>query len=104
LFCVRGALRSFAVGFDGAGKLVLTQKDDSLNPQTLAERDFNFTPGKSYVFAIEVKNKSVLVSVDGSPLIAYDAPRPLPSGAFGVRLERGSSARIDYFSVNKKPF
>ncbi|MDR3319280.1 MAG: ADP-ribosylglycohydrolase family protein [Clostridiales bacterium] len=99
LFCVQGAMRGYAVGFDGAGRLVLEK--NAYGYATLAERGFLWKHDEEYLFEIDFQKGKICISVNGVRLITFDDSDPYLSGGFGAAVQNGSRARYKYFIINK---
>jgi ADP-ribosylglycohydrolase len=90
---VQGAIRSYAAGFAGGGKLVFEKNE---NPyRRLAEVPFAWEPGRDYTITVGARGNRFTVAVDGREYIAYtDAGAPYLSGCVGLSVRNGSHCAL----------
>jgi ADP-ribosylglycohydrolase len=96
---VQGALRSYAAGFAGEGKLVFEKNE---NPyRRLAEIPFAWEPGREYTIKVSARGNRFTVSVDGREYISYtDAANPYLSGCIGLSVRDGSRCALREIRIN----
>lgn len=90
-FRVQGAIRSYAFGLHGPGKVALMKNENGY--RTLAEADFDWKPGQEYILRIEARGTALRCTI-GDVVIAYsDAADPYLAGCVGLSVQRGSHLR-----------
>ncbi len=86
---VQGAVRSYAAGFYGEGKLGLLKNKNGY--QILAETEFFWETGKCYRIEVQCRGAVLWVLVDGKRLLEYeDCDGPYLQGAVGMSVFEGS--------------
>jgi hypothetical protein len=96
---VQGAIRSYAAGFAGGGKLVFEKNE---NPyRRLAEVPFAWEPGRDYVITVKARGPHFTVAVDGREYISYtDNDKPYLSGCAGFSVRKGSHCAYRRIKIN----
>jgi hypothetical protein len=96
---VQGAIRSYAAGFAGDGKLVFEKNE---NPyRRLAEAPFAWEAGRDYTIAVTARGKRFTVAVDGREYISYtDDCDPYLSGCAGLSVRRGSHCALKNLRIS----
>ena len=93
---VQGALRSYAAGFTSGEKLGLYKNENGY--RKLAETDFDWKLGQTYIITICAKGAELTVSVDGVEMLRFTDDAPYLNGCIGVSTRnnsRCSFAQID---------
>ena len=85
---VQGAMRSYAAGFSGAGKVALRKNQHGYI--TLCEADFPWEPGKEYRLDFAAQGGTLTLAIDGRKVLSYEDPDPLANGCAGLSVEKGS--------------
>ena len=85
---VQGAMRSYAAGFSGAGKVALRKNQHGYI--TLCEADFPWEPGKEYRLDFAAQGGTLTLAIDGKKVLSYEDPDPLANGCAGLSVEKGS--------------
>ena len=87
-FRVQGAIRSYAFGFDGAGKLKLLKNENGY--RTLAEINFDWEASKEYTLRIKAVGNRIEGSIGETKLCFTDDQFPYLKGSVGVATMNGS--------------
>ena len=85
---VQGAMRSYAAGFAGAGKVALRKNQHGY--VTLQEAAFPWEPGQEYRLDFTARGGRLTLAIDGQGLLTYEDPEPLRTGCAGLSVEDGS--------------
>ena len=85
---VQGAMRSYAAGFSGAGKVALRKNQHGYT--TLCEAAFPWQPGQEYRLDFTARGGRLTLAIDGQELLSYEDPEPLRTGCAGLSVEDGS--------------
>lgn len=97
-FRVQGAMRSYAVGLAPNNTIALYKKSGEYN--VLAQSEFDWINGHTYIIEVEVAGDEYTVSVDGRKLIEYkDEDNPYMHGQIGFSNFGGSHTHYAGFSV-----
>ncbi len=96
-FRVQGAIRSYAFGFAGPGKVALTKNENGY--RTLAEAAFDWVPGNAYTLSIEARGNELACCVEGATLTYIDATDPYLSGCVGLSAKNGTHLRCSGIAV-----
>lgn len=88
-FRVQGAMRSYAFGFDGAGRIAILK--NHYGYRSLCGADFDFEAGKWYTICINVIENTITASIDGTCVLTYkDEHEPYLYGCVGLSVRDGS--------------
>ena len=85
---VQGAMRSYAAGFSGPGKVALRKNFHGYT--TLCEADFPWEKGREYRVEVTARGGRLTLAVDGKALLSYEDAQPLRSGCAGLSVMEGS--------------
>ena len=85
---VQGAMRSYAAGFAGAGKVALRKNQHGYT--TLCEAAFPWQPGKEYRLDFTARGGRLTLAINGREFLSYEDPEPLLTGCAGLSVEDGS--------------
>ncbi|HCO54146.1 MAG TPA: ADP-ribosylglycohydrolase family protein, partial [Pelagibacterium sp.] len=94
-FRAQGTSRFYAAGFED-GKLRIIRED--FGKSVLAETDFAVEFGRTYRLAVDVKETSIAVSVDGEKLLTASDDR-FAYGQAGVRLGGPGRLAVSKFEI-----
>lgn len=95
---VQGAIRSYAVGFDGAGALALLKNENGW--RRLQSVPFAWEPGQRYRLSVTARGNK-LEARCGDATIAYtDTENPYLEGCVGLSVERGSHLSCESIRVS----
>jgi hypothetical protein len=97
-FRVQGAIRSYAFGFNGRGRLELLKNENGY--RALTGRAYDWEYGKEYTLSINVKGSRIEARCGSVKLVYADPDRPYLYGAVGVSVRDGSHCR--YRSIRVK--
>ncbi len=100
-FRVQGALRSYAAGFDGAGKFVLQKNENGY--RILAQAPFEWHPGQEYIIQIQALGDEITAKCQNAILHFRDENGPYLRGSVGMSAFRGSRCRYRSIQVGKIP-
>ena len=96
---VQGAIRSYAAGFDAAGKLGIYKNKNGY--RKLTEADFAWECGRQYALTVDVRGADISVSVDGRELLRYaDGDHPYLTGSIGMSVRDNSHCSYSSISVH----
>lgn len=95
-FRVQGAIRSYAFGFDGAGRLALLKNENGY--RVLDSAPFDWKAGQSYVFEVEARGARLTGRCGGVTLEFVDEA-PYLQGAVGVSVRDGGHIRVKSIAV-----
>lgn len=87
-FRVQGAIRSYAFGFNGAGRLALLKNCNGY--RELAACPFEWRHGQEYQFDIEVRGNVLKARCGQAELTAIDEQEPYLTGQVGYSVREGS--------------
>jgi hypothetical protein len=90
-FRVQGAIRSYAFGFEGNGKLALLKNENGY--RKLAEKSFDWKCGNEYTLAVSMKGNHIVASCGNATLEYTDVDHPYLNGMAGVSVHKGSHCR-----------
>ena len=85
---VQGAIRSYAAGFYGAGKVALLKNERGY--RIVAQQEFPWELGKEYRLILTVQGDRIVLTVDGTPLLEWEDSHPLVQGCVGIAVAKGS--------------
>lgn len=85
---VQGAMRSYAAGFYGNGKVALLKNENGY--RALEEREFPWEAGKEYRLTLSVQGDEITLSMDGNQLLKWKDQEPLKQGCAGIAVQKGS--------------
>jgi hypothetical protein len=85
---VQGAIRSYAAGLTASGKLGLYKNENGY--RKLAEVDFPWETGASYIITVIVQGKRIQVEAGGRELDFTDNDAPYLTGGIGLSVKNGS--------------
>lgn len=85
---VQGAMRSYAVGFFGAGTVALRKNDGGYT--TLAETAYPWEAGKEYRFTVDVDGGKITLSINGENVLSFENEDPWQRGCVGMSVGNGS--------------
>lgn len=85
---VQGAMRSYAAGFYGAGKVALLKNERGY--RIVAQQEFPWELGKEYRLILTVQGDRIVLTVDGTPLLEWEDSHPLAQGCVGIAVAKGS--------------
>lgn len=85
---VQGAMRSYAAGFYGNGKVALLKNENGYS--ALEEREFPWEAGKEYRLTLSVQGDEITLSMDGNQLLKWKDQEPLKQGCAGIAVQKGS--------------
>jgi len=98
LFRVQGGIRSYAVGLEKDGKVVLFKNNNGYT--ALAEAICDWQCGETYVIHVALKDNAMTVSVDGGEKIKYvDREDAYLKGQVGFGVYDGSRCRFENLKV-----
>lgn len=97
-FRVQGAVRSYAAGFDGKGRLSLL-KNSTDGYKTLYSVPFEWQTGEEYEITVEAQGNRLSV-ICGDARIAYvDETEPYCEGAVGISARNGSHMKLSSIEI-----
>ena len=96
-FRVQGAIRSYAFGFDGAGRLAILKNENGY--RELASCPFDWQHGESYRLSVEVRGTSIVASCNDTVLRCEDKDNPYLTGQVGLSVREGSRMQLAGLSV-----
>lgn len=96
---VQGAMRSYLAGFQ-KGKFVILKKSRQ-GIDVLAETDYSWKYGESYLIRVCVKGKEILAQVGDTVLQVKDENSPYLQGCVGLAVAHGSHARYQGLRISK---
>ncbi len=85
---VQGAMRSYAAGFYGSGKVALLKNQNGY--KMMVEKEFPWETGKEYRLTLTVEGSKVKLAVNGEALLEWEDSEPLQQGGVGVAVQKGS--------------
>lgn len=85
---VQGAMRSYAAGFYGQGKIALLKNQHGY--QVLEEKEYSWETDKEYRLTITVHGAQVKLAIDGVVLLEWEDEEPLEQGCAGIAVQKGS--------------
>lgn len=85
---VQGAMRSYAAGFYGNGKVALLKNENGY--RALEEGEFPWEAGKEYRLTLSVQGDEITLSMDGNQLLKWKDQEPLKQGCAGIAVQKGS--------------
>lgn len=85
---VQGAMRSYAAGFYGPGKVALLKNFNGY--QVVAQADCPWEAGKEYHLQLSAKGNTLSLAVEGKQLLSWEDPKPFAQGCAGVAVQQGS--------------
>ncbi len=95
---VQGAMRSYAVGFDGAGRFAILKNDQGYKP--LVEATFDWQSGQSYEIQVKLSGNTIAARVGGCEISVVDEDKPWLSGAVGLAVREGSHCALRQIKVS----
>lgn len=97
---VQGAIRSYAAGFSGEGKLGIYKNENGY--RKLKEMDYPWEYGKTYKITVKARENNIYVAVDGEEKLVFtDEEYPYLQGGIGMSVREGSHSL--YESIAVKP-
>lgn len=102
LFRVQGGIRSYALGLEQDGRLVLSKNENGY--RVLTEIPYSWSCGNGYVFRIELRQEHIHVfdTRENRLLFAYsDEENPYLRGQIGASVENGSRCQYSFFQVGE---
>lgn len=96
-FRVQGAMRSYAFGFDGPGKLKLLKNTGGY--LALAEARFDWEMGREYTLIVTVNGNRITCALNGVILEYEDTDNPYMAGSIGLSVRGGSHIRCRCIAV-----
>lgn len=97
-FRVQGAIRSYGVGLAPNNKIVLYKNANGYN--VLAEKSYEWEPGKAYRIKVEVYGQKITVYTGGSFSLEYfDEDKPYLYGQIGASVQKGSHCHYKDFKI-----
>lgn len=85
---VQGAMRSYAAGFYGSGKVALLKNQNGY--KMMVEKEFPWETGKEYRLTLTVEGSKVKLAANGETLLEWEDSEPLQHGCVGVAVQKGS--------------
>lgn len=96
-FRVQGAMRSYAAGFNGKGKLALLKNYNGYS--CLAETDIEWKQNEIYTISITAKECELKVACGNAVIVFRDETSPWLEGGVGVSVQNGSHICLKRISV-----
>lgn len=96
---VQGAMRGYAVGFNGAGRFALLKNEQGCY-RCLKEEPFDWQLDQNYEITVTVENNKITAMVGGVIASCVDDDNPWLSGAIGLRVQDGSHCALSCIKVN----
>lgn len=98
LFRVQGAMRSYAFGFRGQGKIALLKNSNGYS--VLTEASFPWKLSETYHLSVCVCQDCIRCAVNGEHcLTVYDTLQPYLTGAIGLAVQEHSSCMVSRIHV-----
>lgn len=84
----QGAMRSYAAGFDKAGRFAILKNHNGY--KAVVWKPFDWEYGREYTVGIRVKGNAITAEVDGTAITWMDEEKPYLQGGIGLSVRDGS--------------